>query len=684
MIPRVQDILGRGGSAEECMAGWEPRTSQLEMALAVWDRLHEGGATVVEAPTGVGKTLAYLVPAVLSGLRVLVSTNTKALQDQIVQKDLPLLQTLLAARGFSLEEASVDEALASGPRERRFAIMKGRNNYLCLERLDKHTAQGVLPIVAGELDSVVAWSNKTSHGDRKELLGLDEQDPLWGRLDARSEVCSGSQCPRVQACFVTRMRRRAQNAHLIVVNHHLLLADLALRAELSFKGVGGFGSVVPTADVVILDEAHAFPEIASEYFGGEVSSRKLTRLERDLLAYVDGRAPRPARASGRPLVREAVRQFKKVFEALPASEGRSRVLKEDSQLARAREEAKNGEPALALCAYLEAEVAREPSAEPLLRRVTELVQSVSFVLAADNPEYVYWREVDAQGASLGASPVEVGSLLRDHLFKPHHAAVLTSATLAIGADKCAYFMHQVGAPPETKPLELNSPFNFREQAVLYLPTDAPLPEAKDALATTARIGLDLIRLLGGGALFLFTSYRAMHQVYDLIKDELGFPAFVQGTQPKHALIESFVAEAPAVLFATASFWEGVDIPGDPLRLVIVDRLPFDPPQDPLIVARSEWLEAEGKSPWAHYLLPRAILRLKQGFGRLVRSRHDSGVVAVLDRRIQTRSYGTRFVRALPHVRRITHMDDLRLWLREHKKKLGSSVSTEANALEVLN
>ncbi len=627
------------------LPSFEHRDAQISMAEAIGDRIARGETAVIEAPTGVGKTLAYLVPALLSHKRVVVSTNTKNLQDQIVEKDLPMVARALAEAGIRLIRGDDEDG------DRRFALMKGRANYLCLDRLDKRRVQQTFDFENGDLlGEIATWSRSTPRGDRAELTGLPERSSLWDELDARSERCTGARCPRYEECFVVRMRREAEAADLVVVNHHLLFADLAMKARARLVAGRTFGEVIPRADVLILDEAHAVEEIAAEYFGGSASSGKLERLEQDLRAH-------PALAVE---ANRAVSAAGKVFGALPRDEGRIRI---SNAPHRAIDAARRLLPAaLDALAELADQLGRAQTidAESLADRARALADGLRFVLSAEDPDYVYWIERDPRRATLGASPIEVGHLLETHLFEQFDSAILTSATLSADRD-CGYFRRTIGAPADARELLLDSPFDYASRAALYLPADAPDPSAFDAADRIAALGRALIELVGGGALFLFTSHRMMRSVHARLAGVLPYPVLLQGDRPRHHLLAEFIQRSPAVLFATASFWEGVDVPGDPLRLVLIDRLPFDPPTDPLVVARSERCASEGKNAFVELQLPRAILRLKQGFGRLLRHRGDRGVVAILDRRIKTKSYGRRFLDALPEARPIHDLEALRAW-----------------------
>jgi ATP-dependent DNA helicase DinG len=666
----VRAVLGPGGALARAHPRWEPRAEQLEMAEAVAAALRAGGSLAVEAPTGVGKTLGYLVPALLDGRRVIVSTHTKTLQEQIVEKDLPILARALAELGVTLRAADLWDEGRSEDDEARWALMKGRGNYLCLDRLDRQRRQGRLAFAQNPddpVDRIAGWARETESGDRSELSWLAEDNPLWAELDARAEICQGKKCARYDDCFVVRMRRRAAVADVIVVNHHLLLADLALKAEASLSPEGrSFGEVIPKADALIIDEAHALEEIASDYFGGDVSSRRLERLAKDAAAWVAFLSTDGRRHPVDDLLLSAAMAAEAVFRALPDTDGRVR-LDDAPRFREARRLAPPAAEALeALAAGIELRSEGvDPVGESIARRARDLGAALGFVLGAAEADYVYWVDKRGRSARLGASPIEVAPLLREHLFGRFDAVVMTSATLTTRGDRgFGYFLGRIGAPASTDTQALGSPFDYPRQVALYLPPAVPEPNEPGFLEAACAVGEELIELVGGGAFFLFTSHRMMRAACERLRPHIDHPVLLQGEAPKAELLRAFVRKAPAVLFATASFWEGVDVPGDPLRLVIIDRLPFAAPTDPVVAARAARIEARGHSPFATYQVPQAILRLKQGFGRLVRTRDDRGVVALLDRRVRTKAYGRQFLNALPPATRVSDPEHLRRWLRE--------------------
>jgi len=666
----VEDVLGPRGIAATVHRDWESRPDQLHMAEAVARRLESGGVLAVEAPTGVGKTLAYLVPAVLSGQRVIVSTHTKNLQEQIADKDMPLLEEVFASAGLRLRRADAEGETAPSDMERRHALMKGRSNYLCLERLTRQGRQRRFGFAddAEAREDIAAWAGETEIGDKAELSWLADHDPRWAELDARAEICVGSKCPQYEECFVVRMRRRASGAEVIVVNHHLLMADLALRAQALLTGDGRrFGEVIPRGDALIIDEAHGIEEIASEYFGGQMSRRKLDRWGKDAAAWAAERHDRDE-IEGRLI--NAVASAEAVFDALPSTDGSRAPIGGDERWAPARAAMPEAVEALSAFADRVSAVVVDSDAigGSVADRAATMAETLRFVLTADDPDFVFWASKKRKECSLGASPIEVADVLAQHLFASFRSVVLTSATLTTsrgaGFD---FYLGRVGAPVGTETLELGSPFDYRQQAALYLPGELPLPDAPQFPDAIADVGADLIERVGGGAFFLFTSHRMMTAVHERLEGRLDFPMLLQGTAPKRTLIADFIEMAPAVLFATASFWEGVDVPGDPLRLVIIDKLPFASPADPLVAARTARIESRGGRAFGVYQLPQAILRLKQGFGRLIRTRTDVGVVALLDRRLRTKSYGRRFLAALPPARQLRHAPQLTDWLAERDR-----------------
>ena len=683
------DILGPNGLFSRLVERWETRPGQVQMAEAIESVFRRGGHLVVEAPTGLGKTLGYLAAAVLSGRRVVISTHTKTLQDQIIEKDFPKLIEVLDSVGLCLRRSEVSEEDEfknyTGSVKYQitdaieYSVMKGRNNYLCLDKLKRKVGQRALfaDVSDNTFLRIEDWSRVSERGDVAELDDVSQIGELWSQIDARAERCTGTRCSSYDSCYVKKMRDEANKAEIIIVNHYLLMADLALKAKATLEGRDTrFVEVIPEADLLVVDEAHAFESIASEHFGGSIKSSTLDTLCDELLGFIEANAFGSMELQGTDEVVNLVNKIQTIASAMWAqldTRGRRQTLTANKVvLAGLKVETKKilsiGRK---ICIVANSWVDAESESISFVRLLEQWLDGLSFVMSADDPDYVYWYDSDGKQVNLGAAPVEVSSLLSQYLFPRYFATVWTSATLSVGDSDCAYFSSTIGVPrSQRKVLVLDSSFDFEEQAALFLPFDLPDPGQEDAEFRLESIAMELIHLVEGGALFLFTSRRVMSNMYNRLSRRLPYPCFVQGQMGKSKLIEQFIAKSPSVLFATQSFWEGVDIPGDPLRLVLIDKLPFDPPTDPLVQARAHRLESEGKSAFAYDQVPRAIIRLKQGFGRLIRTASDRGVVAILDGRVTRRSYGARFISALPPATRICEFDDLRQWFFGTDNKAG--------------
>ncbi len=619
----MQEVFGPGGLLEKCMmGGYEHRRGQLEMAEIVHDAFESHHHAVVEAGTGTGKTLAYLLPAICSGRRVVISTATKSLQEQLYQKDVPFLQKHFAPN-------------------LKAAVMKGRSNFLCRAKLHRMADQ---PLLKGmeEIDAfrqIRDWSKLTETGDRAELTFLPDDSELWTRLDARRDTCTGQKCPEFNQCFVTAMHQRAKEADLIIVNHHLFFADLALKKD-------DFGSILPEYSAVVFDEAHEMEDVASDYFGRQISNFRFEELARDSdQALRLLRLGTPALLRRTQRIREKSRAF---FETFPPRDGRFPFARSEREafLEQNREAYDSLTTALKGLETEFAALTQKP--EELLRlarRSFELRQELSFLFESNERNFVYWFERRNKGVFLAATPIDVSQILRERLFEQFDTVILTSATLTVGG-RFEYIRQRLGLD-HAKERALPPEFDFAEQALFYLPRT--MPDVRNpAFATKA--AEEIVKLLEssqGRAFCLFTSYAQMNELFERVRSRVDFPLLQQGTAPRSVLLERFKNTPGAVLFATASFWQGVDVPGEQLSCVIVDRLPFAVPSDPIVAARVRALQEDGRNAFAEFQVPQAVLALKQGFGRLIRTRTDRGVLALLDSRIQRMPYGKIFLESLP-------------------------------------
>jgi len=643
----VASAFAAGGAVACAVEGYEEREGQIAMALAVADVIEHGGTLIAEAGTGTGKTLAYLIPAILSGKRVLVSTGTKNLQEQIFFKDLPSLQQALN-RPISA------------------TLMKGRSNYLCLHRFESYrdgvegnTSAGGRLIESGDrvmLPVINQWAKKTTTGDRAELRDLPEDLPLWKDIAADAETCLGSECPRYGDCFVTLMRQRAAESDVVIVNHHLLCADAQLRKS-------AYGEVIPSCATLVVDEAHQLEDVATQYFGIAISNFRIEDLLRDVSASVGrGFTPRQSDEIAQAVTRVSERS-RIFFTALSmarmeAAESKARYTSETfidyfqdgAMLAGALE---GLEASLTLAAGLKGprrsdEGVAQSSDEVLLtlaRRARDLHDDLTFLIRASDTDFVYYVESRGRGLFLRASPIDVSRLAKEALFDRMRTTVLTSATLAVDGS-FEYVKSRLGIR-DANQVRVPSEFDYARQALLYLPRRIPSPKAPTFSAAAAREVIEILKRSRGRAFVLFTSYAMLRAVQQFVEMSLPFPILVQGTAPRSTLIEQFRSTPNAVLLATSSFWQGVDVVGDALSCVIIDKLPFASPGDPITAARIESIKMRGGDAFADYQVPLAILALQQGLGRLIRHRGDRGVLAILDPRLRTMGYGRRFLDSLP-------------------------------------
>jgi len=625
----IDQILGPGGAVAANHPFYEHRPGQIKMAHAVSDAIAENYHLCVEAGTGTGKTLAYLLPLIFSNKRVVVSTATKNLQEQLFFRDIPFLEKALG-------------------RKLSVCYMKGRSNYLCWNKLEEIESQTYLfsPHDPEYLRTIRNWVQKTQTGDRAELTELPDDALLWHYLDARRETCTGQKCRNFDVCFVTKVRQQALESDIIVVNHHLFFADLSLRQ-------GDFASILPDYSVLVFDEAHEIEDVATQYFGVMVSNYRIEELVRDAeRALTETGASSPFLTGQLAKLAERAREF---FARFQTREGRFVLQPLGSGLdvrrgIRGIDSFGDSYRALrmqlnVLRTSLDNIPVQSDSIEAIGRRSLEMEDELAAILESESGEHVYWCEIRGRGVFLWASPINISGILRDRLFSQIDTAILTSATLSTG-DSFSFVKSRLGLEA-ARELIVASHFDFTTQAILYVPKNIPEPREEGWVRHACSELETILAASKGRAFVLFTSYSQMEQVYEALKSRLPFPVLLQGEKSKSGLLESFRNTRNAVLFATSSFWQGVDVQGEQLSCVVIDKLPFSVPSDPLTAARITQINETGGNAFYDYQIPTAIILLKQGMGRLIRSKTDRGILALLDKRILTKTYGRMFLRSLP-------------------------------------
>jgi len=619
----IKEILGEDGSLARSLQSFEYRPSQIQMARLIEDSLGKKIPAIIEAGTGTGKTLGYLLPLVLSNKKSVISTGTKNLQEQIFFKDIPLLSK---AAGLKIDSL----------------LMKGRKNYLCLHRYFQYFSRPSLlePVREKVRERIEIWLTKTEFADRVELPWLADDDPIWDAISSTSDQCPGSDCIHYDDCYLNALRRSAAQSRIIIVNHHLFFADLMVKKS-------GFGEIIPRFQVVIFDEAHSIEEIATTYFGESLSTSQLLELVNDVeketkeIRHIDKRMLK----NQLNLIRKGTEQLRELFENANDRErlDQERLLIINQGPARDIRHGLN---------YIEQKSGlkelKDVPFQAIATRAGELEQSLEKILHFDDPDWLNWYEKRKKTVTFHISPLDISESMQELLYKNVKTLVFTSATLSTNGN-FDYIRSRLGLTHDTLEGIYPSHFEFKEQTLMYIPKDMPIPNDPSFAPKVAERVMEILKISSGRALILFTSYNNLNLVHGEIEGRIPYTVLKQGDAPRSVLLEEFRQDTSSVLLATGSFWQGVDVPGEALSCLIIDKLPFDSPGDPLVAARIESIRARGGNPFMEYQLPSAIISLKQGLGRLIRKSSDRGLLSILDTRMITSRYGRFFFLSLPEI-----------------------------------
>ena len=639
-MKELEAFFSTNGPLAKVIPGYQPRTAQIEMATAITQAIDEHRHLIAEAGTGTGKTFAYLIPAILSGKKTLISTGTKNLQDQLFNKDLPIIRKALKVPFMA-------------------ALLKGRSNYLCSYRLTNafNSTLGFGKEEAAALARIKSWAQRTKTGDIAEMSGVPEADPIWYQATSTLENCLGQDCPDYADCFLVKARKKAQECEILVVNHHLLCADWSIRD-------GGFGELLPKAEVIIIDEAHQLAGTASDFLGVSLGAKQLYDLAQDtLVEYFKDATDMPALRTACEDLEHEVKDLRMAF-GIELRRGQWQELSNNPKLAAGLTAIKD--QLQRLNEQLEPASVKSKGLESCYKRCEELSQQLTAILDDNDSKWIRWFETHKKTFTLNRTPLDIAGEFHDFMGLHQACWIFTSATLSV-ANSFAHFADNLGLAGALSE-SWESPFDYASQSLFYHPKGLPKPDSADFIPRIIQFALPVLQASQGRAFFLFTSHRALKQAAELLKNQLDYPLLIQGSRPKALLLEQFKKTGNAVLLGTSSFWEGVDVRGDALSCVIIDKLPFASPGDPVLKARLEAMTQQGRNPFFEYQLPAAVIALRQGIGRLIRDITDRGVLMVCDPRLLKRAYGQMFLDSVPAMRRTRELADVQAFFQQEIKQ----------------
>lgn len=631
----TRKFFSHDGALASVIAAYQPRAAQLEMAEAIANAIHKKQHLIAEAGTGTGKTFAYLVPAILSGKKTLISTGTKNLQDQLFDKDLPVIRKALKTPFTA-------------------ALLKGRSNYLCTYRLQNALVSplGFSKEDALSLSKIKSWANRTHIGDISEMSDVGEGDPVWYQATSTTDNCLGQDCPDFAECFLVKARKKAQEADVLVVNHHLLCADWSIRD-------GGFGELLPNAEVVIIDEAHQLADTASNFLGINLGSKQLHDLAQDaLVEYHKDATDIPALRTAAEDLEHELKDLRLAF-GIDLKRGEWRDIEQNPKISANLTSVQ--EQLQRLTDQLKLASVKTKALESCCKRAEELGQNFTLIMDDRSGKWIRWYETHRKTFTLSLTPLDIASEFQGFMQQHQAAWIFTSATLSI-ANRFDYFANNLGLRSATS-ATWESPFDYAEQSLFYHPKGLPQPNDPQFTAQIIEFALPVLKASQGRAFFLFTSHRALKEAAELLAKKISYPLLVQGSRPKALLLEQFKNTPNAILLGTSSFWEGVDVRGEALSCVIIDKLPFASPGDPVLKARMEAMTKQGKNPFFEYQIPTAVIALRQGIGRLIRDVTDRGVLMVCDPRLLKRSYGQLFLDSVPAMKRSRDIADVQAFFQ---------------------